>query len=541
MLLRPLLVAVATLMLLSAAPSMAHFPWLMSDDEGRVLLYFAESPHETDYHMPDTVAKAVVTLHATDAEPQQLKLEAVETDEFIGRKSEPGVVDTGLVTTVCNYGNYHGTLLAYYVKHYAGEAAAALQSEPENPPKDFEVDVRPTLLDNGISLAVTRGGKPVAGASVTVIDPAGEQASKESGDDGTAKFYNLAKGTLGFTIGVTEEAAGEVDGEKYTSKSHYVTLTLDSAKGDGADARHSALPPLPEPVASFGAAVLDDMVYVYGGHTGTAHAHSRENLSRHFCRIPLSGGQWESLPMGEPLQGFPLVPYDDKIYRVGGMYATNAPKAEEQLHSVDTFAVFDPNAKEWTELAPLPEPRSSHDAVVIDGWLYVVGGWKLDGSSEGQWHETAWKIDLADPQKWQPVANPPFCRRALATSHTENLLVAIGGIDDAGAISRRVDALDLDTGEWKELAELPGDGMHGFGMSAWNHEGKLYASGSEGEVYSLDVQQNEWRSMATHNDRRFFHRLLPAGENRLLMIGGASMEREAHVADSEWVDLTGGA
>jgi hypothetical protein len=34
------------------------------------------------------------------------------------------------------------------------------------------------------------------------------------------------------------------------------------------------------------------------------------------------------------------------------------------------------------DIAPLPAPRSSHDAVVLGNKLYVVGGWQLNGSTE---------------------------------------------------------------------------------------------------------------------------------------------------------------
>ncbi len=514
----------------------AHFPWLTSDNDGRALLYFAESPHKTDYHMPEAVAEAVVTLRTAKDKANEIELDAVDTDDFVGRKSDADVVQSGVLTTTCPYGNYHGTMLSYYVKHYAGDLASALEVEPKESPEGFALDVRPKLVDNGVELTVTRDNKPVEGASVTVVDPDGETADKETDSDGVAKFHNLPAGPLAFIVGVTEDTDGEVDGEKYNSKSHYLTLTFDTtAKPD--ESQQSALPLLPDAIASFGAAVVDDTVYVYSGHTGTAHAHSRDNLSQHFSRISLDGGEWESLPIEQPLQGFPLVPHGGKIYRVGGMHATNAAEDEEDLHSVDTFAVFDPNTKEWTDLAPLPEPRSSHDAVVIDGWLYVVGGWQLSGTEDGEWHETAWRIDLANPVEWVALPKSEFLRRALATSYAGNLLVAIGGIDDEGEISRRVNALNLDTGEWQQLSDLPGDGMHGFGVSAWNHGGNLYVSGSAGEVYQLLPEENKWQSVAKLGDRRFFHRLLPAGDNRLLMIGGASIDRHGHVADSEWVSL----
>jgi streptogramin lyase len=47
-------------------------------------------------------------------------------------------------------------------------------------------------------------------------------------------------------------------------------------------------------------------------------------------------------------------------------------------------ARFDPATKSWEELPPLPEPRSSHDVVVIDNQVIVVGGWALDGKSKSR-------------------------------------------------------------------------------------------------------------------------------------------------------------
>lgn len=57
-------------------------------------------------------------------------------------------------------------------------------------------------------------------------------------------------------------------------------------------------PPVPQEISSFGACVSDGYVYVYGGHTGASHEHSRDNLSADFLRYPLSkpDAAWEKLP-----------------------------------------------------------------------------------------------------------------------------------------------------------------------------------------------------------------------------------------------------
>jgi Kelch motif protein len=289
---------------------------------------------------------------------------------------------------------------------------------------------------------------------------------------------------------------------------------------------------LPEPLASFGAAVADGRLYVYGGHIGEEHEHSKENLSQHFRRLELPGrGQWEELPMQTPLQGLALVEYDGKLYRIGGMNARNAAGDEDDLHSVAEFSCFDPQTHQWTELPPLPEPRSSHDATVIDGVLYVVGGWTLAGSGKGTWLDTAWSFDLTKPDsQWQDLPSPNFHRRALAVSHLAGQVVALGGIDDTRKVSRRVDALDLKTGQWRELPKLPGDGMDGFGASACNLDNHLYFSGTQDSLFRLESGET-WEPVLKLQLPRFFHRLLPTSNEKLLAVAGAS--EEGHVATIE--------
>ena len=145
------------------------------------------------------------------------------------------------------------------------------------------------------------------------------------------------------------------------------TSDTNEEKSDEAAEPQAAMLPLPEPVSSFGAAVADGWLYVYSGHTGDEHEHSAANLSQHFRRIKLEdGAEWEDLPMQTPLQGLALVSHDGKVYRVGGLNARNATKEDkEDLHSTAEFAEFDPASGKWNALAPLPAPRSSHNAVVI--------------------------------------------------------------------------------------------------------------------------------------------------------------------------------
>ena len=293
---------------------------------------------------------------------------------------------------------------------------------------------------------------------------------------------------------------------------------------------------LPEAVASFGAATLDGWIYVYGGHTGTAHDHSKDNLSQSFRRRRVQGGDWEELPMQTPLQGLALVPHQGAIYRIGGMTAKNAADEDADLHSSQAFAKFDPATKKWTQLSPLPVGRSSHDAVVIDGRIYIVGGWNLNGGEEGDWQTDALVFDLNDTGNGWTTIDQPFLRRALAATQFGNKLYVIGGMNDSHEIDRSVDVFDPANGTWSEGPEFPGEGMNGFGVSAWNKDGAVFASGSDGVLYRLSDDGAKWDETTQLDQPRFFHQIVPGHNGDLLVLGGASRRGHLHAIERILID-----
>jgi outer membrane protein assembly factor BamB len=175
--------------------------------------------------------------------------------------------------------------------------------------------------------------------------------------------------------------------------------------------------------------------------------------------------------------------------------------------------------------APLPEPRSSHDAVVIGDRVFVIGGWKLAGPSKGDWHTTAWSADLSRrPLQWRPLPPQPFKRRALAAAAANGRVYAIGGIADEGGTSVRVDVYDLTAGQWRQGPDFPTEHrMKAFGCAAFGVGDTVYASGWDGRLLALSGADAPWRETGvTLAFPRFFHRLLPTSDGRLLAVAGAS-------------------
>jgi N-acetylneuraminic acid mutarotase len=293
----------------------------------------------------------------------------------------------------------------------------------------------------------------------------------------------------------------------------------------GAEAQKLEIQDCPVAVASFGAAVCDGHLYLYGGNEGTAHSFSLEGQNNVFRRIKLeTGSEWESLGEVPRRQGNALVTYEGKIYRVGGFEALNTADAEQDMVSSSDFQSYDPATGEWTALSELPEPRSSFDAVVVGNMLYAVGGWSLLGKDiETKWLETAWKIDLSDSSaKWQAIAKPPFTTRANSVGHANGKIYVIGGMAQRGGPTTDVAVYDPENDSWSDGPALPGDAMQGFGNSGFNVGGKLIVSTANGQIVCLDEVGKEWVQLHQMDSGRFFHRLVAIDDHSFAVLCGVS-------------------
>lgn len=286
-------------------------------------------------------------------------------------------------------------------------------------------------------------------------------------------------------------------------------------------------PALPEAITSFGAAVSDGWLYVYGGNTGKTHQYSSELQSNHFRRLNLTKpGAWEELPGEAKLQGLALVAHGGKLYRIGGFTAKNATADKKDLWSMSDVARFDPSSKTWEHLPSLPAPRSSHDAVVLDNKIYVAGGWAMHGKDgKSEWHRTALVMDLGQPTlTWQELPEPPFRRRALSLATQGGKVYAIGGMLEEGGTTTDVDSYDPATKTWSTAPDLPGKPMEGFGNSSFEVGGHLFVSTVEGNLQRLDG--DKWTLVTKIQQPRFFHRMLPLSADELVFLGGASRTGE---------------
>src|SRR5688572_24020027 len=119
------LTAVVAVLIAAAQPCEAHSPWLTTDEDGRALMFFGEDQGDRAYKLPTAVAAAKVFARTNGEKPAELKLEELEEEGFIGRRSTEPVAKEAVLQSTCEYGLYHGMLLTYYAKHLRGDSPAA--------------------------------------------------------------------------------------------------------------------------------------------------------------------------------------------------------------------------------------------------------------------------------------------------------------------------------------------------------------------------------------------------------------------------------
>jgi N-acetylneuraminic acid mutarotase len=307
---------------------------------------------------------------------------------------------------------------------------------------------------------------------------------------------------------------------RYASALALGLATLASARGDD-----PKLPAMPEAFSSFGAAVADGYVYVYGGHIAKTHTYSTESTTGKFRRLDFAnpGRGWEELPPGPSLQGLALVAHGGKLYRIGGMHSKNKPGDKVDSHSVASCSVYDPKSSQWTSLPDLPAARSSHDAAVVGDQIVVLGGWNMKGSAETSvYHDTALVLDLKQTTPaWKSVPQP-FKRRALNVGPLGGKVYAVGGMNSESEVEKTVDVFDPKTETWTSGPSLPGPTRNGFAAAVCGSAGSLFANPNDGKVYRLSDARDRWIEVAVLSDRRHVNRIVPLGDSRLLALGGAT-------------------
>ncbi|WP_372724314.1 kelch repeat-containing protein [Novipirellula sp.] len=542
----------ALLSLFGPTPVHAHFPWLAQNDQGKPILFFGEGLDDRTYHLPESMKAFELWQTDGNSAPKSLTLQTVSTDDLVGLQAADAVAKTGCIYGTQTYGIYHGSKLVYHVQHFPSPDPATWTTPPaEGKSGGNQLRAEIKAVDEGIRVLVLWQQKPLPNAEVKLFcDEGHEEGSAKTNDDGVVTFSSkqVEPGLNAIMVGFTDDqASGTFKEESFQATSNYLTATFprpqangESHRTDSARANESkmtksnessvtvkasSLPDLPRKLTSFGGAVANGKLFVYGGHIGDAHSYSTAEQSNAFWSLDLPGGKsWDSLPSGPKLQGLAMVGHGNSVVRIGGFTAMNDEGETHDLQSQATVSRYDIATKQWKDDTPLPEPRSSHAAAVIGDQVYVIGGWAMSGENETKWHNTAWTADLSQqPLQWKAIAAPPFERRALSVAAHDGRIYVVGGMDQEDGPSTEVDVFDPKSNQWSKGASLIGEAMTGFGCWAQSHAGHLYVSTVNGTIQRLTEDGDDWEIASSYDPGRFFHCMLPLDNKSMVMVGGANM------------------
>jgi N-acetylneuraminic acid mutarotase len=159
---------------------------------------------------------------------------------------------------------------------------------------------------------------------------------------------------------------------------------------------------------------------------------------------PKLGGSWAAgPPVPQPLGEVAAAVLDGRLYVAGGF-------AEHRLQS-RAFYRFDPGTNAWTELAPLPEARDHAALTALGGALYLTGG-NAEGLAR---RANLWRYDPAS-DGWSALRSMPDKRSAHAAVAVGGTLYVIGGVIPSQTLHAPTWRFDPATGDWAtDLAELP--------------------------------------------------------------------------------------
>ena len=108
----------------------------------------------------------------------------------------------------------------------------------------------------------------------------------------------------------------------------------------------------------------------------------------------------------------------------------------------------------WVQKASMPTARFAPTASVVDGKIYVIGGYSNDALKTNEMYDP-------ETDTWTTKANMPTARFGLGSAVVDRKIYCIGG--DDGSVFRTNEMYDPDTDTWTTKASMPTE-RNGFAI-----------------------------------------------------------------------------
>lgn len=292
--------------------------------------------------------------------------------------------------------------------------------------------------------------------------------------------------------------------------------------------------------SSFGAANIDDKIYLFGGHQGQEHTYPEVSFLDRLDIYNITTKTWsEGKPRPIKAHGYDVETCNDNLYAFGGfMFSAEHKPGWKSSSRIDRY---NPQTDTWTQVGNLREPRSSNVVAKVGSKIYIIGGWdstpKFENDYDGKFHSTIEVFDCKTEKMIdQIIPMPTPYRRAFTGIVSDDKILLIGGIGVGAShfdLLNSVTEFDPSTLSFKELTPLP---FATFAPAAGILNGKMHVFGGMfklGEynyeyvnhIYALEGES--WFHLGRYmNETKGFSMVLDIND-RLWVLGGHSYENEA--------------
>ncbi len=217
--------------------------------------------------------------------------------------------------------------------------------------------------------------------------------------------------------------------------------------------------PLRKTQTNYQLALLGNMLYAFGGMD------SDINATKHMWSRDLSdpSSQWTARAnMKQSRKQFCSVVLNDTIYALGGRGNNN----EYSLRSCERYCS---QLNEWSTVADMNSYRDGASAAVINGCIYVAGGW-----NRGVFKSVSKYCPETDT--WREVAPMTTKRYVFSLTPFAGRLWAIGGKGGDFQPLSSCESYDPVTDTWREEAPMKERRWH---HAAIEYNGELYVVGGD--------------------------------------------------------------
>jgi len=205
-----------------------------------------------------------------------------------------------------------------------------------------------------------------------------------------------------------------------------------------------------------------------------------------FPFVIASENFWTELkPMPTPRSFFGVAVVNEKIYAIGGGVTLSALDSNEE---------YNPNTDEWIPKKPMPTPRSNFAIAVFQNKIYTFGGDKRAGGISDLTSVTEVYDPLTDI--WESKASMPIVKGYFSANVIGNKIYILSGLtqstpNETLALSSENIVYDPSTDSWTTKAAIP-IATHSYVSAVVDNKIYVISGSSVGVTQIYDPKTDTW-------------------------------------------------